>query len=301
MKIYVICAALFLLPSWAFARGDCDAPFDLMYYVEDDAIEKFTELQAVCDFTGKVSEAGLPVAHEMALWADGKFNLAHLGSAAGLNDVDANGNTVLHHAARRGHFETVLYLAWLGFDLNTRNSAGETPLHLMQQNPMIYHNGVATTYSVKQFVKADHSAFYTRGAKVPDDGCSTLCEVADDSWASVDDIMWAFLNGGNPSSFASNGYTALHYSAYFGNLNMARALVQAGADINIQSNDGFGSTPLHTAVEAGHVSMVQVLKDLGADPAALDAYNTTASMSVSAEFVRDAPSNLLDWLKSHRN
>jgi len=60
------------------------------------------------------------------------------------------------------------------------------------------------------------------------------------------------------------GMTALLYAAREGHLNAARALVEAGADLNKVSGDKF--SPLVMAIMNGHLTLGKYLLDHGADP-----------------------------------
>lgn len=305
MKIGILVATLFCLPTAAFAQGNCDISSDPNRYVENNAIQNFALLLEECDYTGKLSESGLPLAHEMARWGFGEFNLVHLSKADGLYEKDSNGNTALHHAAMKGGLDTVLYLLWLGFDANETNLSGETALELMQGNLFLYQNGVPTGRIVAELAKIDHSKFFVKGSDVPDDQCVTLCKL--DGYTSVEEVMWAFLTGANPFSFDSNGFSSLHYAAYYGDTVLARALVQAGVDVNIATRDGKSETPLHSAAwaESPSIEMFQTLRDSGADPGAKDASGYAASFYIdSVAFVREASEgedSLIEWLLSHRN
>ncbi len=68
----------------------------------------------------------------------------------------------------------------------------------------------------------------------------------------------------------------------FGQTEVARALIQAGADVNFRSNDG--STPLITAAFLCRVEIVQDLLDHGADKSARNKTGATALESVSGSF-----------------
>jgi uncharacterized protein len=74
---------------------------------------------------------------------------------------------------------------------------------------------------------------------------------------------------GNPA-FASmpdsQGYTPLHYAAYFGQLEAARFLLGIGAEMSAVSMDPLRNHPLHAAASSGHGEVVQLLLEAGADP-----------------------------------
>ena len=59
------------------------------------------------------------------------------------------------------------------------------------------------------------------------------------------------------------GATPLHKCAREGQLNVARALIEAGADVNAKEDDGW--TPLHHCAQKGHLEVVRVLIEKGAD------------------------------------
>jgi ankyrin repeat protein len=65
-----------------------------------------------------------------------------------------------------------------------------------------------------------------------------------------------------------DGFTALHYPAFFGGdeaAATARALLDAGADVNARSTNDFWVLPLHSAVAGNHEAVAAVLIDAGAD------------------------------------
>lgn len=77
----------------------------------------------------------------------------------------------------------------------------------------------------------------------------------------------AFLleRGMNPNHMNWREFTLLHDMAHAGDVDKARLLIQHGADVN-HIDDEFCSTPLGYAARWGHVSMVKMLLDSGADP-----------------------------------
>ena len=65
-----------------------------------------------------------------------------------------------------------------------------------------------------------------------------------------------------------DGFTALHYPAFFGRgdaVEVSRALLAAGADVNARSANDFSVLPLHSAVAGGHGAVAGLLIEAGAD------------------------------------
>jgi ankyrin repeat protein len=70
-------------------------------------------------------------------------------------------------------------------------------------------------------------------------------------------------------AWSPDGFTALHYAAFFGSPDAIRALVVAGADLEAPSrNEQFApeAHPLHSAVAAGRADNAEALLQAGADP-----------------------------------
>ena len=63
---------------------------------------------------------------------------------------------------------------------------------------------------------------------------------------------------------SDDGYTALHLAAYFGRLEVARLLLERGADPNAVAQNDSRVTPLHSAVSARHRDLAGLLLALGA-------------------------------------
>jgi uncharacterized protein len=70
-------------------------------------------------------------------------------------------------------------------------------------------------------------------------------------------------------AWSPDGFTALHYAAFFGSPEAVRALVDAGADLEARAtNQEFApeATPLHSAVAAGRMDNAEALLEAGANP-----------------------------------
>jgi ankyrin repeat protein len=63
-----------------------------------------------------------------------------------------------------------------------------------------------------------------------------------------------------------DGFTALHYAAFFQQQACAALLVERGADVNAASDNPMKVQPLHSAAAARDLALVELLLDRGADP-----------------------------------
>jgi uncharacterized protein len=62
-----------------------------------------------------------------------------------------------------------------------------------------------------------------------------------------------------------DGYSALHYPAFFGGLGVAEALVEAGADLEAVSRNKMDARPLHSAAAGRQLDVSRLLVKSGAD------------------------------------
>ena len=78
------------------------------------------------------------------------------------------------------------------------------------------------------------------------------------------EIVQALIDAGADVNHQNNdGHTALIRASYWGYLEIVQTLIDAGADVNHQNQ--FGDTALMQAAERGHLEIVQTLIDAGAD------------------------------------
>jgi len=79
----------------------------------------------------------------------------------------------------------------------------------------------------------------------------------------------------NPNTRDKNGNTPLHLAAEHGFLDVARLLLEHGADVNAIGKSGW--TPLHVAAVNGRMAIVRLLLEHGADVDVIDNYDQTPS------------------------
>lgn len=82
--------------------------------------------------------------------------------------------------------------------------------------------------------------------------------------AGVTGAVRSRLEGGaDMEDRSDDGYTALHFAAYFGRLEVARLLLERGADPNAVASNQSRVTPLHSAVAGRHRDLAGLLLALG--------------------------------------
>jgi ankyrin repeat protein len=67
------------------------------------------------------------------------------------------------------------------------------------------------------------------------------------------------------TTYSADGFTALHFAAFFGKAEAARTLIEAGAAINVYSTNELRVQPLHSAAAGRHHEVCRVLIAAGAD------------------------------------
>ena len=206
----------------------------------------------------KLIEAGADPNQRLANGETPLMMAARNGNVAAINvlldhkaDVNAKetlrGTTALMWAAEQGHSDTVKALVARGADLgvatewDTRNSRLNIAPTVQQRAQSAQGAG-----GLGGFARARTRRAAAGGAASPDD---------------FDDFA-AFFRG--PQIKDGGGLTPLVYAAREGCLECARALVEAGADVNQVTH--YGWTALLTATQNRHYQLGRYLLDHGADP-----------------------------------
>jgi ankyrin repeat protein len=68
------------------------------------------------------------------------------------------------------------------------------------------------------------------------------------------------------TAWTDDGFTALHYAAFFGDIESARVLLDAGADVGAVARNQMLVQPLHSAAAAHAIDICRLLLERGADP-----------------------------------
>ncbi len=170
-----------------------------------------------------------------------------LEAGGNANDADANGTTPLMYSAASGNTDAVKLLLEGGAEANATDSTnGQTALMF------------AAAQGRREVVR-----ILAAGGADPD----ILTKVSDViRWRDRyrDEDGKAAVKEDRPEAF-SGGFTALHFAAREGRLQVAKELVAAGADMNLVAASDDAS-PLTTAIINGRLDVASFLLDQGADP-----------------------------------
>jgi uncharacterized protein len=68
------------------------------------------------------------------------------------------------------------------------------------------------------------------------------------------------------TSYSSDGFTALHFAAFFGRFEAAELLIERGAEVDAFGRGWMTGTAMHSAVSRLHADVVRILLEAGANP-----------------------------------
>lgn len=216
---------------------------------------------------------------------------------AEVNSPDFDGDTPLHFAVMNNNLEAVEYLLENGANTNVKNKDGITPLHIAvkEKNYDITGKLLAAGadrntkdidgVSALDIVKASNDVDLFKLFSITQEDIRKDKLLADLQQAVINNISKpavkaikenvdkGFYNRpvkqdkGSSSidgRFVGENPTPLIAALYFGYNDIAKALINIGADIN-KPNDYPFYSPLMVAAESGNKEMVNVLLDKGAD------------------------------------
>lgn len=175
------------------------------------------------------------------------------------NAPDAEGRTPLHWAAHEGRVCNLQVLLDHGGNVHLGDNTGEQPLQMAARKCHLE--------CVQLLIKARADINYIPSPDKTEYSESALCSVARAGWKrqALPVLMELLGAGANPNTASSAQRLPLHEAAECGNIDMVRALLTAGAKIDVF--DYTGQLPLHRAVsgEYGNAEVVSLLLASGSD------------------------------------
>ncbi|VDK72475.1 unnamed protein product [Litomosoides sigmodontis] len=185
-------------------------------------------------------------------------DVENLFLAGALIDAEDDcGETALIMAVKAGRAEVVKCFLRFGADIATCDIHNRTALH---------H---AASINAADIIRILLETEEIEIDAIDDTDCSALMTVAKLGYRDPETVA-LLINAGADINCTGNhingetykGRTALHYAVMQSNQELARYLVERGANLNIQ--DHMGQTPLFLAASQGHVEMVHMLVAAGA-------------------------------------
>ena len=167
-----------------------------------------------------------------------------------------SGTSVLMIASSYYYYDDMVeYLIGKGANVNLKDSEGETALLWAASNSLpsakiLVENGakvnIAANDGMTPFLQA---TLGVSSGKVTIEMCNLLRKNGANINASL-------------TKKSAAGWTALHYAAVNGDIELVKYLIRYGANVN--KSTGEGSTPLFLAKLGNHEEVVQLLKKAGA-------------------------------------
>lgn len=173
-----------------------------------------------------------------------------LATAATLDTRDSQTETALHMSSDNGHLPVVQTLISAGADINTQTDYGDTALTLAINGG---HTDVARW-------------LLSQGAEISSAEDSNILHQAIRHGQS--ELISKLIKKGKHQldTINEDGEAPLHAAAMLGDTQASLALLRAGADINIRTDDILGGkTALHLAVFHGHDAIARQLLQHGID------------------------------------
>jgi len=192
-----------------------------------------------------------------------------LKAGADANAATPGGETALMTAARTGRTDAVTLLVDRGANVNAREAVrGQTPL----------------MWAVLENHQAVVRLLLARGADV---NAQTNVSVPDGT-SGKPEATSGDIGAHGPGIYRSRAVpspsgamTSLHFAARDGRLEMARILLDAGADIDRRSANGTG--PLVAAITNNHIELALFLVEKGADVNAADDFYKRTPLFAAVE------------------
>ena len=135
-------------------------------------------------------------------------------------------------------------------------------------------------------------------AKVSDGHTCLFTAVESEDQASLQILSKLLAAGADVHGTGMNGWTPLHMAAARGQVEKARLIIKAGADVNRRIEIDAEKTPLMEAASEGRAEAVRLLLECGADPTMRDTIRGWTPIQMAEYAVKGADPDVIDYLQS---
>ena len=191
-----------------------------------------------------------------------------LNQGADIDITDSRGRTALHHAAEADRSGIAELLISKGANVNAKSEDGETPLDMAARRgavkicALMVAKGAQVDSLDSAIAMGDLAKVKNSIKENTDVDVKNLALCVAVACGREDIVRFLLTGGAQVSSTSKDGQTPLHRAARRGYENLARLLLDRGADVNAKDMRG---TPLHYAAARGHEDVVALLIAKGAD------------------------------------
>ena len=166
------------------------------------------------------------------------------------NDIDDNGWTKIHHAAKNGKYEEIKALTERGINIHLKTHEGKNCLHIAAANGQL--NLCKTLVFRHEFdINMIHNGGWTALHFSVQNGSHELVKFFTDRKADIHEKT-------------KNGVTCLHIAAAHGHLNLCKTLKNK-YEFNLHVTDDYGWKALHRSALSGSYDLVKFFADNGTD------------------------------------
>jgi ankyrin repeat protein len=252
----------------ALVAAGCD---DLLLSKETrqriDAVK--TAVRSHPELVDAPDEEGYPPLQRAVIDSYASLQAWLLDHGADPNARNLRGETALHVAVlydRTKDRRTIRALIRRGGDPNATREDGSTPLHVAA--------GFGTESSLRALLEggADPRARSHRGETPLHVAAAPQPDRTPDDCRSI--VQQLVARGADPNARTGFAMAPLHQAALVGHVAVVRALLEAGATVDLEGPEG--ATALSIAAVAGHAPVVAELLARGADPRHRDGAGNTA-------------------------
>ncbi|GAB4228746.1 MAG: hypothetical protein Tsb0021_06300 [Chlamydiales bacterium] len=196
-----------------------------------------------------------------------------------INHQTNNGETAAHAAARHGHLEIIFKLKDQGLDLDIEDHEGRTPWFTLLENGHVSDLHDSYQIHLKKSKRTGRTALHFAANNGRLESVKWLVKKGADinvvahmnknsplqsavMGKSIETVSYLVEAGAQINHQDDDGYASLHLACIMRLEDIVSYLIDKKANINLKSNQGH--TPLHIAAATGNMNLVKILMEKGA-------------------------------------